>query len=105
MLPLGIAASQTNACGRGLLRVKIHRSGGRGHTAEIPSTPDELGAMRERLGRASKRLMHRNKLRWTIRLFDDLVNASEQSWRNSEAQRFGGLEINHQLEFCGLLDG
>jgi hypothetical protein len=31
---------------------RLNRSGGRGPTAEMPSTPDELGAMRERLGRA-----------------------------------------------------
>src|SRR5207248_2458654 len=30
---------------------------------------------------------------------DDLVNDSEQRWRHGEAERLGGLEIDHQLVF------
>jgi hypothetical protein len=41
--------------GRGLLRVKICLSGGCGRTAEVLSTADELGAMRQRSNRATKR--------------------------------------------------
>jgi len=37
-------------------------------------------------------------------LFDDVVGASEHHCRHGETQCFGGLEIDHQLEFCRLLD-
>src|SRR5260370_17367772 len=36
--------------------------------------------------------------------FDDLVGAGEDRWRHTEAERLGGLEIDHQLEFSRLLD-
>jgi hypothetical protein len=32
-------------------------------------------------------------------LFDDLVGSGEQRLRNAEAERFCGLEIDHQLDF------
>ena len=32
-------------------------------------------------------------------LFDHLVGAREQRWRDGEAERLGGLEIDHQLVF------
>ena len=35
---------------------------------------------------------------------DDLVGAREQRWRNCQAERLRGLEIDHQLEFGGRLD-
>ena len=35
----------------------------------------------------------------TRRLFDHLVGAAEQRWRNVEAERLGGLEVDGQLEF------
>ena len=37
-------------------------------------------------------------------LFDHLVGASKQCDRNGKAQRLGGLEIEDQLDFRGLLD-
>jgi hypothetical protein len=36
-------------------------------------------------------------------LLDHLVGSDEQSLRNGEAERFGGLEIDHWLECCRLL--
>ena len=38
-------------------------------------------------------------------LFDHLVGAAEQHWRNIEAKRLGGLEVDHQLELDWALDG
>ena len=38
-------------------------------------------------------------------LFDDLVSATEERDREGETQRPGGLEIDDQLDFGGLLDG
>src|SRR5215469_6778909 len=35
-------------------------------------------------------------------LFDHLVGEREHAGRNSEGERFGGLEINNQLEFGRL---
>src|SRR5262249_28327262 len=43
--------------------------------------------------------------RWSSTgLFNDLVGAQQQRLRNRQAQRLGGLEIDHQLELGGLLD-
>src|SRR6516225_7440422 len=36
--------------------------------------------------------------------FDDLVGAGEDRWRNRQAQRLGGLEVDDQLELRRLLD-
>jgi len=36
-------------------------------------------------------------------LFDDLGGASEDRWRHGEAERLGGVEIDHQLECRRLL--
>ena len=38
------------------------------------------------------------------RLFDDLVGAGEDRWRDRQAERFGGYEIDDQLECRRLLD-
>jgi hypothetical protein len=36
-------------------------------------------------------------------LFDHLIGAHDQAWRHGQAQRFRGLEINHQLDSFRLL--
>jgi hypothetical protein len=38
-------------------------------------------------------------------LLDDLVRGHLKGLRHGEAERFGGLEIDRQFEFRGLLDG
>ena len=37
------------------------------------------------------------------RLFDDLVGAQQDRFRQLDANRLGGLEVDDQLEFVGLL--
>jgi hypothetical protein len=37
-------------------------------------------------------------------LFDDLVGASEPCGRHGQAYRFGGLDVDQQLNFSGLLN-
>ena len=39
-----------------------------------------------------------------LRLFDDLVGAGEDRWRDCQAERLGGLQVDHQLESRRLLD-
>ena len=39
-----------------------------------------------------------------IVLFDHLVGACEERGRHGQAKRLGGLEIDHEFEFGGLLD-
>src|SRR4030088_3354726 len=55
-----------------------------------------LGPDLHRLDRTSFRLAH---------LFDHIVNEREQVRRDFNAERPRGLEVDHKLEFCRLLDG
>src|ERR1700686_4538314 len=41
----------------------------------------------------------------TALLFDDLIGASKKQLWDREAERLGGLEIDDQFEFRGLLEG
>src|SRR5262245_38714927 len=41
----------------------------------------------------------------TAPLFDHLVGKREQLGWNFETQRLGGLDVDHEIEPCGLLDG
>ena len=38
-------------------------------------------------------------------LLNDLVRPPQERRRDREPERLGGLEVNHQLELCRLLDG
>jgi len=38
------------------------------------------------------------------RLFDHLIGAGKQCWRDAEAERLRGLEIENELEFGGPFD-
>ena len=38
-------------------------------------------------------------------LFDHLVSADKQRWRDGEAERSRGSKVYHKLKFSGLLDG
>src|SRR5262245_59905598 len=44
------------------------------------------------------------QMQQTVALFNHLVGAGEQRGRHLDAERFGGLEIDHQLEFGWLHD-
>ena len=43
-----------------------------------------------------------DKIRTRVGLLDDLVGARKQRWWYSYAERLGGLEIDHKLEFGRL---
>lgn len=40
----------------------------------------------------------------TVLLFNNLVGAAEESEREVDTKRLGGLEANHELDLCRLLD-
>jgi len=40
----------------------------------------------------------------TVALFDHFVGDCQQRRRNCQAQQLGGLEIDNQIELCGLLN-
>src|SRR6266540_1084447 len=44
------------------------------------------------------------QLTFARHLLDDLVSAGEQRLRNREAKRFGGLQVDDQLELGGFHD-
>src|SRR5262245_39822397 len=51
--------------------------------------------------KGQKRTQHRSK---TASLFDHLVGAGEQRGWNGNSERFGGREIEYEIEFRRLLD-
>ena len=54
--------------------------------------------------RAISGSMHRKKM-YRVSLFDHLVGDGEQPRREAEVERLGSLDVDHELEFCRLLDG
>ena len=57
---------------------------------------------------ASGRLLCAKSRHFALRgrqaLFDHLVGASEERWWHGETERSGGLQIDDQLKFGGLLN-
>src|SRR5262245_62853812 len=52
------------------------------------------------------RVAVRSWLRWSsTRLFDEVICPPEHRRWNGQAKRFRGLEVDDDLESCGLLDG
>src|SRR5215831_6552980 len=47
----------------------------------------------------------RSRPRWSSTLLNDFVRPDEYRLRDVEAERFGGLQVDHQLELGRLLDG
>jgi hypothetical protein len=37
--------------------------------------------------------------------FDHLVGSGQQGFRDGDAERLGGLHVDHQFELCRLLNG
>ena len=54
--------------------------------------------------RLARTRVHLGKVRTRKISLDHLVGADYDRWRNGEAERLGGQEIDHQLEFAGLFD-
>src|SRR3984893_12375366 len=50
------------------------------------------------------RRLHPTRSSHSPALLDHLVGAGEDRWRDGQAERLGGLEIDHQLECGRLLD-
>src|SRR5713226_1549343 len=53
----------------------------------------------------SLRTMLHPTLRPCPRLLDHLIRPEKERWGDGEAERLGGLEVDDQLELCGLLHG
>src|SRR5207247_2955576 len=84
-----------------------------------PSTPHAYSSLRRRLGLdiswdvsvrtaagESSRTPRRApaQRRTSTPLFDHLVRPEQDRLRDREAERLGGLEVDHELELCRLLD-
>ena len=63
---------------------------------DLPRPQPRSGRLRGITG-----LPHRNRQRPS---FNDLVSDREHAWRNDETECFGGLQVDHELEFGRLHD-
>jgi hypothetical protein len=76
-----------------------------------PPTPDFAGSSLGRAPATSSRAESLGVLAGRCSGFaasaslDDLVRPRQQRRRDREAERLGGLEVDHELELGGLLDG
>src|SRR5690242_3986890 len=62
------------------------------------------GAPNRRMARGRPPSERARSVRSFTLLLYDVIGASEDRWRNLQPERLCGLEIDHQFEFCGLLD-